>query len=457
MIKFFPLILIASLAFAQSPSLLKITKSQGLNKLEATQINKDTISAELKRELDNEFRLWYPLCLDTEYGGYYSDINYKWELDGEQTKMIVTQSRHIWSNAYAALFYKTDIPYKHYAEHGLKFLRDVMWDKKYGGFYNLVDREGNVIKENGKIIKQAYGISFAIYGLAAYYKAFHDTAALNLAKETFYWLEKHSYDPEYGGYFQFLSQDGIPFKDGYGETPPKDQNTSIHLLECFSELYSVWPDSKLKERLNSMLHIIRDTVIGSKKYMTLFFKRDWTPVSFQDASQEVREKNYEFDHISFGHDVETAYLMLEASKELGIENDSATIRVAKELDDFTLQNGWDIKNGGIYDRGYIFKGDKEVTIIRNAKEWWCQIEALNSFLLMSKLFPDAKENYYEKFCLEWEHIKRYLIDPVYGGWFWDSIDTSPDAKLSHKGSIWKATYHTARGLMNSINQLKNEK
>jgi mannobiose 2-epimerase len=191
--------------------------------------------------------------------------------------------------------------------------------------------------------------------------------------------------------------------------------------------------------------------------MTLFFKRDWTPVSFQDASQEVRGKNYEFDHISFGHDVETAYLMLEASKELGIENDSATIRVAKELDDFTLQNGWDIKNGGIYDRGYIFKGDQKVTIIRNAKEWWCQIEALNSFLLMSKLFPGAKENYYEKFCLEWEHIKRYLIDPVYGGWFWDSIDTSPDAKLSNKGSIWKATYHTARGLINSIKQLNNDK
>ena len=88
----------------------------------------------------------------------------------------------------------------------LNFLKNVMWDKKHGGFYNLVDRKGNVIKENGKIIKQAYGNAFAIYGLAAYYKAFGDTAALNLAVETFNWLEDHSYDPKYDGYYNFISE-----------------------------------------------------------------------------------------------------------------------------------------------------------------------------------------------------------------------------------------------------------
>jgi mannobiose 2-epimerase len=29
--------------------------------------------------------------------------------------------------------------------------------------------------------------------------------------------------------------------------------------------------------------------------------------------QEIREKNYGLDHVSFGHDYETAFLMLEAS------------------------------------------------------------------------------------------------------------------------------------------------
>ena len=134
------------------------------------------------------------------------------------------------------------------AKNGALFLKNTMWDKENGGFYDLVSRDGKPIKEQGQIIKRAYGQSFAIYGLAAYFNASHDTVALRLAQDAFWWLEKHSYDPKFGGYFQFMSRDGTPFPDGLGISPPKDQNSSIHILECFTELYKVWPDSTLKER-----------------------------------------------------------------------------------------------------------------------------------------------------------------------------------------------------------------
>jgi mannobiose 2-epimerase len=420
--------------------------------------NKDSISVELKKTLVDEFKLFYPVSIDTEYGGYFSDLNYKWELDGRQNKMIVTQSRHIWSNSNAALFYPNKAPYQKVAAHGVDFLKNVMWDKQYGGFYNLVDREGNPAKENdNKIIKQIYGNAFAIYGLAAYYKAFRDTSALNLAVKTFDWMEKHSYDPKYGGYFQFVSREGEPYTDGYAGTPPKDQNSMIHIMEGFTELYSVWPNDLLKKRLNSLLLLIRDTVIGNKGYMTLFFKRDWSPVSYRDSIEIAKRMNYEFDHISFGHDVETAYLMLETSKTLGFTNDTTTLRVAKQLDDYALTFGWDTVNGGIYDGGYIFKGETDVKIVRNTKEWWCHIEALNSFLMMHELFPNDKMNYYQKFCIEWNYIKSYLLDHKYGGWIWDGLDTSPNSKYAPKSSIWKCNYHTSRGLINCIIRLSTLK
>ena len=155
---------------------------------------------------------------------------------------------------------------------------------EFGGFYNLVNREGEPIAEGPQIIKQAYGNAFAIYGLAAYYRASGDTVALGLAQETFRWLEKHSYDPQYGGYFQFMARDGTPFTEGYGGVAPKDQNSMIHLLECFTELYKVWPDHSSKSDLNSLLVLIRDTVTTSKGNLVLFLKRDWTPISYKDAS-----------------------------------------------------------------------------------------------------------------------------------------------------------------------------
>jgi len=276
---------------------------------------------------------------------------------------------------------------------------------------------------------------------------------LNLAIKTFEWLDKHSYDPKYGGYFQNLSKDGEPQMDWYKGVPPKDQNSMIHLMEAFTELYGVWPNEVLRQRLDMLFHEIRDIVIGSKGYMTLFFNRDWTPVSYRDSSAESLKKNFELDHISFGHDVETAYLLLETSKALGMKNDTATLRVAKRLDDFALANGWDGEKGGIYDGGYIFKGSDSVTIVLKTKEWWSQIEALNSFLMLSELYAHDVHRYYNKFCVQWNYIQKYLIDHKYGGWYWGGIDEAPDVENAPKASIWKCNYHTSRGLENCIERL----
>lgn len=418
---------------------------------------RDSMLTELRSALKSEFDLWYPLCIDTTYGGYYSDINYRWGLEGTQVKMIVTQARHVWSLSTGSIFYKEKEPFFKYAHHGFEFLKNVVWDKEYGGFYDLVTREGKPISFGwGPAGKTAYGNAFAIYGLSAYYKAFGDTSALNLAIETFEWLEKHSYDPEYGGYFQNLSRNGEPEKDWYEGTPPKDQNSMIHLMEAFTELYGVWPSDTLHQRLDMVFHKVRDTVIGNKGYMTLFFNRDWTPVSYRDSTEESRKVHFGLDHISFGHDVETAYLLLETSKALGLKNDTTTFRIAKQLDDFALANGWDNEKGGIYDGGYEFRDSNRVTVVLKTKEWWSQIEALNSFLMMSQLYPHDRNDYYQKFCVQWNFIQKYAIDHEYGGWFWGGIDEAPNVELGPKGSIWKCNYHTTRGLENCIRRLQGE-
>jgi mannose/cellobiose epimerase-like protein (N-acyl-D-glucosamine 2-epimerase family) len=291
----------------------------------------DSIVSGMRRALSDEIRLWYPLCVDTVFGGFSSDIDYRWELKGAQNKMIVTQARHVWSAANAAMFLPQRDMLRSVAAHGVEFLRKSMWDHEYGGFYDLVDRRGIPTHEDGNLVKRAYGNAFAIYGLSRAFHAFGDSSALRLAQNAFRWLEAHSYDPLHGGYFQFMSREGKPFIEGYGQTPPKDQNSSIHLLECLTELYIVWKDPLVRERLNQMLRLIRDTLTTDKGYLTLFFRRDWTPVTSRDSSAGARERNYEIDHVSFGHDIETAYLMLEASEALGIKRDTVTLRAAKKI------------------------------------------------------------------------------------------------------------------------------
>ena len=399
---------------------------------------------------------WYPRTIDSVYGGFLSDFDFKWELKGSQNKMIVTQSRHVWTCSTVAEFYPDRKDYfLKMANHGFQFLKDKMWDPKLGGFFTLVDQQGNVMKSGkaDRIIKEAYGNAFAIYGLAAYVRQTNDTAALSLAKKAFQWLDQHSYDPQYGGYFQFLETDGTPLKEGLLGVPPKDQNGSIHLLEAFTELYRVWPDSLVKERLLMMLGLIRDKITAPKGYLQLFLNQDLSPVSYRDSAEDVRKNQWRHDHISFGHDIETAFLMLEASEIAGLENDTLTLRKAKKMVDHSIENGWDKTVGGFYEAGYYFKNQDTVTIIKDTKNWWAQAEGLNSLLLMAELFPNDPHNYKSLFLKEWEYIDTYLIDHEHGDWYSNGTDKEPGEKLAMKSHIWKGNYHTSRSLMNCMKRL----
>jgi mannobiose 2-epimerase len=437
----FFLLVIATNAFAQN------------NKQQRLQLANEMENA-IQHEMLNK---WYPQCMDTLYGGFLSTYTYDFKPTGSQNKFIVTQARHTWSTAQAAMRYPDVAYYKTCAVNGYKFLHDVMWDKTYGGFYTMVDRKGNVIDS----AKNAYGNAFGIYAVASYCKLTNDPDAIYFAQQAFMWLEKHSHDPVYKGYYQHMQRDGAPIQrtastPSTAETGYKDQNSSIHLLEAFTELYSVWQSAIVRERLYEMLLLIRDTMIGNKGYLTLFFKPDWAPVSYSDSSDASIKAHQGLDHVSFGHNVETSYLLLEASHALGIQNDTTTLRIAKQMTDHALQNAWDTKLGGFYDAGYYFKNKPVLTIINKEKNWWSQAEEMNSLLLMSQLFPNDPMQYYNKFQQQWKYIQTYIIDHTYGDWYANGTDIDPQVKTALKGQIWKGNYHQFRAMMNCVNRLKGE-
>jgi len=396
---------------------------------------------------------YYPRNIDTLYGGYLSTFSYDFKPEGPQDKMIVTQARHVWTTAKASGFYH-DSSYIALSRHGYYFLRDRMWDKECGGFYNLVARDGRPKSE----IKEAYGNAFAIYALSAYFAASGDTAALGLAKRAFLWLEQHSHDPVNKGYFQHLQRDGAPVMratgtDSRSDLGYKDQNSSIHLLEAFTELYHVWPDPLVRRRLQEMLELIRDRIVTSRGYLQLFLTTDWRPVSFRDSSEESILRHRYLDHVSFGHDVETAYLMREASEALGLTDDRATMAVGKKMVDHALANGWDNDLGGFYDEGYYFKDRPGCTIINRSKNWWAQAEGLNTLLIFSKLYPDDPMRYGQRFVRIWNYIQTYLIDHEHGDWYEEGLDNEPQRRTALKAHIWKGAYHVFRSLSNCMKRL----
>ncbi|MDQ2753840.1 MAG: AGE family epimerase/isomerase, partial [Bacteroidota bacterium] len=285
--------------------------------------------------------------------------------------------------------------------------------------------------------------------------------ALNLAKKAFLWLEKHSHDAKYKGYYQYIQRDGTPIQRT-AETPStsdvgyKDQNSSIHLLEAFTELYKVWKVPLVKERLGEMLSLIRDTIVTPKGYLQLYFTSQWKPVSYRDSSDKVIAKNHYVDHVSFGHDVETAYLMQEATETLGNKHDTKTLAIGKKMVDHALRNGWDDTLGGFYDEGYYFKNKNKLTITLPTKNWWAQAEGLNTLLMFSYMYPKDSLRYYNHFTKLWHYVQTYLIDHEHGDWYEEGLDKSPEYKTKLKAQIWKGCYHNFRAMTNCINRLEGK-
>jgi mannobiose 2-epimerase len=424
--------LVSILASAQSPQPNRATYLQL-----ATQVDNA-----LHQDVLN---LWFPRSIDRVRGGFHSHYGADWQTLPSDGKFSVFQGRMTWVASQVVLrepaLRDQSLPYVH---QGVDFLQNVMWDKQYGGFYWGLDDDGHFTPQftDGKDL---YGVGFCIYGAAAAYQATHDPQALALAKQGFLWADQHAHDPINGGYFEWLSRDGTPVvpsaPPGQIVQPPipigpenyKSMNTHIHLLEAFTQLYQVWPDPTLRDRLEELLSIVRDKIVVEPGAMNLFFTNAWQAIPGPD---------------SYGHDVETAYLMLETDEVLHGKASDTTERRAKMLVDHALAYGWDATNGGFFQNGTTF-GPPEDT----HKEWWVQCEGLNALLMMHERYGRQNPIYFQRFLEQWAFIQHHTIDGEnHGDWNLTTADGTP--VVLDKGSIWKAAYHDSRAFWNVRDRLR---
>ncbi|MFO8013625.1 MAG: AGE family epimerase/isomerase [Phycisphaerae bacterium] len=402
----------------------------------------------LARMLDTHLRQdvlahWFPRCVD-EAGGFHQCFARDWTPKPEPYRFLVHQARQTWTAA-RVMQYDPALAeeYRAYVAHGIAYLGDVMTDPEHGGPYLRVGTDGKVTKKHGPG-KHAYGLSFVIYAGATAFAAAGDEKALALAMETFEWFDAHAHDNANGGYYEALSREGHPVRttldgrggrDGIG-TPLgyKSMNAHIHLLEAVAALYHARPDEAVRTRLAELLALVRDRIQVPPGALNYYFTPDWRAVPMHD---------------SFGHDIETAYLMVEASAALGRPDDPATWRAARAIVDHALEWGWDKQHGGFYYSGQAFAGAFE-----RFKSWWTQAEGLNVLLLMHERYGGETDRYWKAFRKQWQFVWDHQVDHEYGGWYarvsedGESLVSGPD-----KANPWKAAYHNVRALVETVERL----
>lgn len=385
-------------------------------------------ATEIKEHLVNDLIPFWQGLKDEENGGFYGYLSYDLKLDKKAVKGCILNSRILWffSNAYMVL---GDPSLLESATHAYQFLKEHCVDDEFGGVFWSLTYDG----KPEDTTKHAYNQAFSIYALASYYDASKNPEALEIAWKLYDLVESKCKD-EYG-YLEAFTRSFEPEENDKlsenGVIAEKTMNTLLHVFEAYTELYRVTKEEKVAKQIRFMMDIIKDKVFNKEiGRQEVFFDRTWNTL---------------IDLYSYGHDIETAWLV---DRGLEVLDDEAYTNMLSPITKIITEN--------IYNRAYIdhsLVNESENGVVDTTRVWWVQAEAVVGFLngyqkQGDKKFLDASVDI-------WNYIKKYFIDKRNGSeWFWSvKEDHTPDEKPIVEP--WKCPYHNGRMCFEVLRRMKD--
>ena len=391
--------------------------------------------AELRRAMARELRegilpYWMARAADTRHGGFVGAIDGDDVADADAPKNAILNTRILWTFA-AAYRVLGDEAYRATAERAVQFVRACLIDRAHGGVYWMVNADGSPRDTR----KHVYAQAFAIYALAEHFRATHDPASLDDAVALFRLVERHARDAVRGGYAEAFSREWVVLDDVRLSDDDADErksmNTHLHVLEAYANLYRVWPDPLLRDRLAAVMELFVTRIVDVRTaHLRLFFDDDWTPKS---------------DAVSYGHDIEASWLLREAAEVHG--DPALRARVAPSclaLASAVRDEAYDAEAGGIYYEARPM-GATAVSSIETFKEWWVQAEAVVGFVDAWEATGD--EDFLRAACGTWTFIDRCLIDHAHGEWYRRTARDGTRLAGFEKVGPWKCCYHNGRACL----------
>ncbi|WP_281633592.1 AGE family epimerase/isomerase [Flavobacterium luteolum] len=389
------------------------------------------LKSELTAELDSILNYWSQRTIDEKNGGFAGQIDFNDHLIAHAEKGSVLNARILWTFSAS---YKTtkNKNHKKLAERAFEFLVAYFYDTQFGGLFWSINED----KTPKDTKNQIYALAFAIYGLSEYYSISNEERALEIAKKLYLKIEEHSYDPINKGYFEAFTRDWQPIEDlrlsAKDANEKKTMNTHLHIIEGYVNLYKVWKDEKLLATIIELLETIEKYFINTETgHLRLFFDENW------------KEKP---DVISYGHDIEAAWLLQQCA-EIS-ENETLIANYKKHA----IQIAEVTKEGLDTDGGLWYEFDPEKNELIAEKHWWPQAEALIGFYNAYQL--TGKEEYLDIVYKNWKFIKKHMIDRQNGEWYWGIYGDYSIIKKD-KAGFWKCPYHNGRACLELIHRIEN--
>ncbi|MGC4102817.1 AGE family epimerase/isomerase [Ferruginibacter sp.] len=403
---------------------------------------------EMQCELEAILSYWMKNTVDEKNGGFIGQIDHNNTVISEAPKGAVLNARILWSFS-AAYNLTGNVDYLQHAKRAFEYICDHFIDKKNRGVYWTVDCKGDPLETK----KQVYAQAFTIYAFSEYYKATKESSAIIEAIELYDAINKYSYDTVNGGYTEAFTREWQAMDDlrlsDKDANEKKSMNTHLHLLEAFTSLYKIWRYEPVKNKITELVRYFLQHIIDPvTHHQYLFFDEKWQPRS---------------STISYGHDIETAWLLQEAAEVTGDkELIEQTKHMAVCMSDAVMK-GMD-SDGGLW---YEYEIASEHLI--KEKHMWPQAEAMVGYF---NAYQNTQDRSYLDISLaSWQFVQEHIQDKENGEWFWGvgmqlqlRTDWGVGTRLEtctytpmkkDKVGIWKCPYHNSRACIEIIKRINH--
>jgi mannobiose 2-epimerase len=388
---------------------------------------------ELTNELESILNYWMTNTLDEHHGGFYGKIDNQNNVVPNSPKGSVLNARILWSFS-AAFNQNADDRYLQMAHRAYRYIIKHFIDPEFGGVYWTVDYTGNPLDDK----KQVYASAFTIYALSEYYKASGIEDAKNYAADLYRVLCNKSYDQKKTGYLEAFTREWQPIEDlrlsAKDANEKKSMNTHLHVLEAYTTLYSILPEQELRVQIQILINNFLDHIIDNQtSHLVLFFDEDW---------------NKKGDTVSYGHDIEATWLLLEAAEAIA---DEVLIEKVKQ-ECISISNA--TKSGLDTDGGLWYEYEPKKNHLIREKHWWVQAEAMVGFYNTWQI--SKVEEYLDLSLRNWAFVKQHIIDKQHGEWYWGIYANGDIMETEDKAGIWKCPYHNSRACIELIKRISRQ-
>lgn len=357
---------------------------------------------------------------DEENGGYYGYMDFDLNLDKTAEKGCILNSRILWFFSEAAIVLKDEslIPY---ARHAYDFLKEKCFDQEFGGVYWSLTYDGQPLDDT----KHTYNQAFAIYALSSYYRLTGEKAALRLAQNLFRVIEKKCSDE--GGYLEAFTRDFLPASNEKlsenGVMAERTMNTLLHVFEGYAGLYQASHFPEAAQAMRRILNIYAGMVYNPHlRRQEVFFDRDYNSL---------------IDLTSYGHDIESSWLIDWGTSLLGDKELERTVyQIDSDLSDHILKTAF-MPDGSVVN-------ECEKGAVDTHRVWWVQAESVLGFVnAWSKHLEQI--GYRDAAAQVWRYITEKVEDRRPGGeWFWRLDKNGQPDKAKPIVEPWKCPYHNGR-------------